>query len=96
VETVKKMEAPTTMRELQILFGLVNFYRRFLPAIAHNLLPSPVSSGAASLLLKRSTGAREKRRTSRRLKQLYDRLRGWHIPVQRPTWPFMQMPLLII
>jgi hypothetical protein len=39
VAAVTKFPAPTTIKELQVFLGMVNFYRRFLPAIAKTLLP---------------------------------------------------------
>ncbi len=39
VEAVDKMEAPTTVKELQIFLGLINFYCRFLAGVATVLLP---------------------------------------------------------
>jgi cleavage and polyadenylation specificity factor subunit 1 len=39
VAAVTKFPAPTTVKELQVFLGMVNFYRRFLPAIANTLLP---------------------------------------------------------
>jgi hypothetical protein len=37
VDTVDKFPKPTCIKELQASLGLVNFYRKFLPAIAHTL-----------------------------------------------------------
>jgi cleavage and polyadenylation specificity factor subunit 1 len=39
VAAVQERLPPTTVRELQIFLGLINFYRRFLPAAARILLP---------------------------------------------------------
>jgi transposase InsO family protein len=39
VEAVEKRPPPTTIKELQVFLGLVNFYRRFLPGIASTLRP---------------------------------------------------------
>jgi hypothetical protein len=39
VDTMDKFPRPTCVKELQAFLGLVNFYRRFLPAIAHTLRP---------------------------------------------------------
>jgi cleavage and polyadenylation specificity factor subunit 1 len=39
VEAVEKRLPPTTVKELQIFLGLINFYRRFLPEAAKMLLP---------------------------------------------------------
>jgi hypothetical protein len=39
VDTVDKFPKPTCIKELQASLGLVNFYRKFLPAIAHTLRP---------------------------------------------------------
>jgi len=39
VEAVAAYPRPTTVKELQGLLGLVNFYRRFIPAAAQVLLP---------------------------------------------------------
>jgi hypothetical protein len=39
VEAVEKRPRPTTIKELQVFLGLVNFYRRFLPGVAFVLLP---------------------------------------------------------
>jgi hypothetical protein len=39
VEAVEKRPPPTTIKELQVFLGLVNFYRRFLPGIASMLRP---------------------------------------------------------
>ncbi len=39
VEAVDKRPPPTTVKELQIFLGLVNFYRRFLPGVAVILRP---------------------------------------------------------
>ena len=39
VEAVEKRPQPTTVKELQIFLGLINFYRRFLPRVASTLLP---------------------------------------------------------
>jgi hypothetical protein len=39
MDTVDKFPKPTCIKELQTFLGLVNFYRKFLPAIAHTLRP---------------------------------------------------------
>ncbi len=39
VAAVKKFPQPTTVKELQGYLGLINFYRRFLPAVAKILVP---------------------------------------------------------
>ncbi len=39
VEAVDKRSPPTTIKELQVFLGLVNFYRRFLPGVAVTLRP---------------------------------------------------------
>jgi hypothetical protein len=39
VEAVDQRPPPTTIKELQVFLGLVNFYRRFLPGIAVTLRP---------------------------------------------------------
>ncbi len=39
VEAVERRPRPTTIKELQVFLGLVNFYRRFLPGVASVLLP---------------------------------------------------------
>jgi cleavage and polyadenylation specificity factor subunit 1 len=39
VEAVEKRPPPTTVKELQVFLGLVNFYRRFLPGVAVTLRP---------------------------------------------------------
>jgi hypothetical protein len=39
VEAVEKRSPPTTIKELQVFLGLVNFYRRFLPGVAVTLRP---------------------------------------------------------
>ena len=39
VEAVEKRAPPTTVKELQIFLGLINFYRRFVPRAAQLLLP---------------------------------------------------------
>ncbi len=39
VAAVKKFPQPTTVKELQGYLGLINFYRRFLPAVARILVP---------------------------------------------------------
>jgi transposase InsO family protein len=39
VEAVRARQPPSTVKELQIFLGLLNFYRRFLPGAARMLLP---------------------------------------------------------
>jgi cleavage and polyadenylation specificity factor subunit 1 len=39
VEAVERRPPPTTVKELQVFLGLINFYRRFLPGIAVILRP---------------------------------------------------------
>ena len=39
VEAVKDFPPPRTIKELQAFLGMVNFYRRFLPAVARTLRP---------------------------------------------------------
>ncbi len=39
VEAVERRPPPTTVKELQVFLGLVNFYRRFLPGVAVTLRP---------------------------------------------------------
>jgi hypothetical protein len=39
VAAVENMEAPTTVKELQIFLGQVSFYDWFLSSIIHTLLP---------------------------------------------------------
>jgi hypothetical protein len=39
VAAVQDFPRPTTVRELQAFLGMVNFYRRFLPAVARTLKP---------------------------------------------------------
>jgi cleavage and polyadenylation specificity factor subunit 1 len=39
VAAVRKFPQPTTVKELQGYLGLINFYRRFLPAVAKILVP---------------------------------------------------------
>ncbi len=39
VEAIEKRPPPTTVKELQVFLGLVNFYRRFLPGVAVTLRP---------------------------------------------------------
>ncbi len=39
VEAVEKRPPPSTIKELQVFLGMVNFYRRFLPGIASTLRP---------------------------------------------------------
>jgi hypothetical protein len=39
VEAVQKRQPPSTVRELQVYLGLINFYRRFIPGVASVLLP---------------------------------------------------------
>ena len=39
VEAVEAFSPPTTVQELQLFFGLINFYRRFLPGLAATLKP---------------------------------------------------------
>jgi hypothetical protein len=39
VEAVEKRSSPSTIKELQVFLGLVNFYRRFLPSVAVILRP---------------------------------------------------------
>jgi hypothetical protein len=39
VEAVERRPPPTTIKELQVFLGLVNFYRRFLPGVAVTLRP---------------------------------------------------------
>jgi hypothetical protein len=39
VEAVEQRPPPTTIKELQVFLGLVNFYRRFLPGVAVILRP---------------------------------------------------------
>ena len=37
VEAIKKVKAPTTIKELQRFLGMVNYYRRFIKKAAHHL-----------------------------------------------------------
>ena len=37
VEAIRKVKAPTTIKELQRFLGMVNYYRRFIPKAAHHL-----------------------------------------------------------
>jgi hypothetical protein len=39
VSAVVDFPQPSTVKELQAFFGMLNFYRRFLPAIANILRP---------------------------------------------------------
>jgi hypothetical protein len=39
VEAVEKRSSLTTIKEIQVFLGLVNFYRRFLPRVAVTFLP---------------------------------------------------------
>ncbi len=39
VEAVEKRPPPTTVKELQVFLGLINFYRRFIPGAASILKP---------------------------------------------------------
>ncbi len=39
MEDVERRPRPTTIKELQVFLGLVNFYRRFLPGVDAKLLP---------------------------------------------------------
>jgi hypothetical protein len=39
VAAVRDFPPPSTIRELQGFLGMVNFYRRFLPGIAHTIAP---------------------------------------------------------
>jgi hypothetical protein len=39
VEAVEKRPPPSTVKELQVFLGLINFYRRFLPGVAVTLRP---------------------------------------------------------
>ncbi len=38
-EAVQAMPPPATVKQLQAFLGMINFYRRFLPAIARVLAP---------------------------------------------------------
>ena len=37
VEAIRRVKAPTTVKELQRFLGMVNYYRRFIPKAAHHL-----------------------------------------------------------
>ena len=37
VETIRKFERPTSVKELQRFLGMVNYYRKFIPRAAHHL-----------------------------------------------------------
>ncbi len=39
VAAITKLQPPTTVRDLQRYLGMLNYYRRFLPAAAHVLKP---------------------------------------------------------
>ena len=44
VDAIRSVSCPTTPKELQRFWGMVNFYRRFLPAAARTLQPLPEAS----------------------------------------------------
>ena len=39
VDAITQLDQPTTVKGLQEFVGMVNFYRRFIPAAAHTMLP---------------------------------------------------------
>jgi hypothetical protein len=51
MEDVERRPRPTTIKELQIFLGLVNFYRRFLPGVAAKLTDTLKGNRPASELL---------------------------------------------
>jgi putative transposase len=55
METVSKFPEPSHIKDLQAFLGHVNFYRKFLPAIASTLPPLTAAFSAAKQALNKAT-----------------------------------------
>jgi hypothetical protein len=89
VEAVEKRPPPTTVKELQVFLGPVNFYRRFIPRAG------PPSSSrrlmlfeAVSHLRRLLPGLRLWRPVSRPPNAPSLAPHGWVIPTRMRCWPF--------
>jgi hypothetical protein len=95
VEAVEKRPAPTTIKELQVFLGLVNFYRRFLLYLLW------LSSYGLSQMLSREAGRLRRslpghwrwRSVLQWPRLLLARPRGWVTLTWQRGWPCVWTPL---